>query len=294
MKVAVLGLGTMGTPIAHVLTRGGVQTVGYDVDDGARRRFADGGGSAAPTAQHAVDGADVVVTMLPEGRHVREALFGPSGVAASLPSGTLVIEMSTIDPPTSDEIRAGLADLGIAMVDAPVGRTSDHAWRGELVVMAGGEPDDIRRAQPLFDLMGESTVDCGGPGMGIRMKIVNNHMSTALNALSAEALALAEASGLDVDLTLEVLAGTPAGKGHFATTYPAKVLAGDLTPAFMLRLARKDLAIGTAFAARLGTDASLGVAALTRYDAALAHGRGDEDWTALYAEARRRLATGDA
>jgi 4-hydroxybutyrate dehydrogenase/sulfolactaldehyde 3-reductase len=286
MNVACIGLGTMGAPMARILARGGHAVVGYDVDAVARRRFVAGGGAVAETAADAVAAADVVLTMLPEGRHVRDALLGPGGVARHLRSNALVLEMSTIDPRESDAIRADLASLGIAMVDAPVGRTSEHAIRGELLVMAGGTPADLERVRPLLELVGERTIDCGGPGTGIRMKIVNNFMSIALNALSAEALTLAESSGLDLGRTLEVLGGTPAGQGHFTTTYPAKVLAGDLSPAFQLRLARKDLAIGVAFAATVGLDSRLGAAALTWYDEAMGHGRGGEDWTAILAEAR--------
>lgn len=160
--------------------------------------------------------------------------------------------------------------------------------------MAGGESAHLERLQPLFDCVGESTIDCGGPGLGIRMKIVNNFMSTALNALSAEALTLAEASGLDVGLTIEVLSGTPAGQGHFRTTYPSKALAGDLEPSFMLKLADKDLSLAIDLAARLGADSRLGPAALETYREAIAQQRGEQDWTALYPFTRRKAGLDDA
>ena len=282
MIVGFVGLGTMGSPMSRVLLQGGHRVVGFDLDPDARERHRAHGGEVARSAAEAARQADIVVTMLPEGRHVHEALFGADGVAEGFPSGGLVVEMSTIDPTESDALRAGLRDHGIAMVDAPVGRTSRHAREGALLLMAGGEPDDLARAKPLFDLLGERTIDCGGPGRGIRMKIVNNFMSTALNALSAEALTLAEASGLDVDRTLEVLAATPAGQGHFGTTYAAKALAGDLTPDFMLKLAHKDLVIAVDLAERIGADSRLGPAALAWYREAMGEGHGDEDWTALY------------
>jgi len=286
VNVAFLGLGTMGAPMARVLARGGHAVTGYDIDDDARRRFVAGGGVTAGTAADAVSATNLVLTMLPEGRHVREALLGPDGVGRHLRRDALVLEMSTIDPRESDAIRSDLASIGVSMVDAPVGRTSEHAARGELLVMAGGTPADLARVAPLLELVGDRTIDCGGPGTGVRMKIVNNFMSIALNALSAEALTLAEASGLDLERTLEVLTGTPAGQGHFTTTYPGKVLAGDLSPAFQLRLARKDLAIGVAFAATVGLNSRVGPAALGWYDEAMRAGRGGEDWTAIFAEAR--------
>lgn len=282
MRIAFFGLGTMGLPMATRLVGAGHEVVGFDLDAAASERFGAAGGAMADTAADAASRSDVAVTMLPEADHVRACLFGPDGVAAGLPDGAIVVEMSTIHPLASDAIRTDLAERGFAMVDAPVGRTSKHARIGRLLVMAGGAPEHLARVTPVFEAVGESTIDCGGPGCGIRMKIVNNFMSAALNALSAEALTLAEASGLDVGRTLEVLAGTPAGRGHFTTTYPEKAFAGDRTPDFMLRLARKDLAIANEFAEALGAPSALGPAALARYDAAQAAGHAAEDWTALY------------
>lgn len=278
----------MGLPMAQQLLRAGHRVVGVDLDAGARERHRAQGGEVAGSPAEAAERSDVVITMLPQHDHVREALFGAGGAIEGLAAGDIVVEMSTIHPLESDRIRADLAARGVAMVDAPVGRTSRHAREGRLLVMAGGHETDLDRVRPLLGVIGERTVDCGGPGLGIRMKLVNNFMSAALNALSAEALTLAASCGLDIDLTLEVLAGTPAGQGHFSTTYPAKALAGDLEPDFMLKLARKDLALAVDLAAKLGADSRMGPAALEAYRAAIDEGRGEQDWTALYAAAREK------
>ena len=161
-----------------------------------------------------------------------------------------------------------------------------HAELGQSLVMVGGEADDIERARPLLECLGDTIIDCGGPGMGARMKIINNFMSISLNALTAEALTLAEAIGLDVDLAIDVMSGTPAGQGHMTTTYPAKVLQGDLSPAFMLGLAHKDLGLALDLAAKMHVPLPLGAAARETYNIAWAHGRDREDWTALYAMIR--------
>ncbi len=287
MNVAFLGLGTMGSPMARRLIEADHRVTGFDVDHEALARHRAHGGEAAGSAAEAARTAEVVITMLPEARHVRAALLGSGGASDGLEPGALVVDMSTVHPLDSDAIRTDLAARGVAMVDAPVGRTSKHARAGTLLVLAGAEPRDLERVRPLFDRLGEATIDCGGPGRGIRMKIVNNFMSTALNALSAEALALAEAAGLDVGLTIEVLSGTPAGQGHFRTTYPNKALAGDLAPDFMLKLAQKDLALAIDLATRLGAQSRLGPAALERYAEAVARERGEEDWTALYPAVRQ-------
>jgi len=168
------------------------------------------------------------------------------------------------------------------MIDAPVGRTSLHAQQGKLLIMAGGEAVDIARAQPIFDLLGDTTVDCGGPGMGTRMKIINNFMSIVNNVVTAEALTLAESLGLDVDLAIDVMSGTAAGQGHMSTTYPAKALQGDLTPAFMLDLAHKDLGLALDVAASQQVPVALAAVAREVYTMARRQGRGQEDWTAIY------------
>lgn len=293
MNVAWIGLGTMGLPMARCVLQAGHAVCGFDLDDDATARHASQGGTVAASAAEAATTADLVVTMLPEGRHVHAAIFGPDGVAEGMRAGALVVEMSTIHPHDTDAVRARLADLGARMVDAPVGRTSKHARTGELLVMAGGTPEDLATARPIFDAVGDTTVDCGGPGMGSRMKIVNNFLSAASNALTAEALVLAEASGLDVGTVVNVLTGTAAGRGHLTTTYPGKALAGDVTADFMLRLAHKDLALGVAFGEALGTDVRVASAALRTYDVAMDAGRGADDWTALYAFARERVGSSD-
>lgn len=278
----MIGLGTMGLPMASVLLANGHRVTGFDVVPAACERHRANGGAIAPSAADAARGADAVVTMLPQAHHVRAALFGPEGIAESLAEGALVVEMSTIHPLETDAIRAQLASRGVGMVDAPVGRTSKHAREGKLLVMAGGVAEDLERARPIFDAVGEETIDCGGPGCGIRMKIVNNFMSIALNALTAEALTLAEASGLDVARAIQVLAATPAGQGHLLTTYPRKALAGDLEADFALELAHKDLLLAIDFAGKLGAASRMGPAAETRYREAMQKGRAEQDWTALY------------
>jgi 4-hydroxybutyrate dehydrogenase/sulfolactaldehyde 3-reductase len=225
--------------------------------------------------------------MVPNAEHVKAVLLEPGGAIDGLSLTTLVIDMSTIHPAEIDRVRDGLATRGVSMVDAPVGRTSLHAITGNLLIMAGGTKADIARAQPAFDCMGDHTIDCGGPGTGIRMKIINNFMSIANNVLTAEALTLAESIGVDITLAREVMSGTVAGQGHMNTTYPAKVLKGDLDPAFMLDLAFKDIGLALDVAGDADVPVPLGEAARAQYALARSEGRGRQDWTAIYAMVRQ-------
>jgi 4-hydroxybutyrate dehydrogenase/sulfolactaldehyde 3-reductase len=285
-NVAFVGLGMMGLPMAHNILKGGHSVTGFDLSSDAMKHHEANGGSVTSTAAKAVEDAEFIITMVPKGEHVISALFGPDGIVEGMSSNSMIIDMSTIHPLDTDSIRKELSSKGISMLDAPVGRTSDHAKLGKLLVMVGGEKDDIERARPVLECMGDTIVDCGGPGMGARMKIINNYMSISLNALTAEALALAESTGLEIPLAIEVMSGTLAGQGHMSNSYPAKVLKGDLSPAFMLDLAHKDLGLALDLANDLRVPMPLGAAAREVYSVARGHDRGAQDWTALYETVR--------
>jgi 4-hydroxybutyrate dehydrogenase/sulfolactaldehyde 3-reductase len=187
-----------------------------------------------------------------------------------------------------------MAEKGHAMMDAPVGRTSDNAKDGTLLILAGGTSEQVERARPILMCMGSELVEAGGPGMGIRVKLINNYMSIALNALSAEAAVLCESLGLDLNVAINVMSGTAAGKGHFTTTWPGKVLKGDLSPAFMVDLALKDLRIAVDVARQTGVPLGMGEVAETYYRSASHDGRGRQDWSALLSQVRRLAGRPDS
>ncbi len=284
--IGFIGLGQMGMPMALNLLKGGHSLKVFDINEAAVRQLVTQGATAATSPADAAVDAEFVVTMLPNGTLVKNVLFGEDGVVSTLDKDALVIDMSTIHPLETDALIQTMSDQGFAMMEAPVGRTSEHAVRGELLIMAGGTKAQIERAQPLFDCMGSETIDAGGAGKGIRVKIINNYMSIALNALSAEAATLAEAIGLDWDTAMQVMSGTPAGKGHFTTTWPGKVLAGDLSPVFMIDLAHKDLGIALDLANQVHVPMPCGAASRELYSAARAAGRGRQDWTAVLEQLR--------
>lgn len=287
--IGFIGVGTMGAPMARNLLRGGFQLRVYDVSASAVEAMKPSGATPAASPADAAQGADAVITMLPNSEHVESALFGKDGAAAAMRRGMLYIDMSTIAPATTDRIARRMAEQGVDMVDAPVGRQSQHAIEGKLLIMAGGTDAAIARARPVLEKMGDTIIHCGPVGCGARMKVVNNYMSITLNATTAEALTLAEASGLDPELARKVMLGTAAGQGHMGSTYPAKVLKGDLTPGFMIDLANKDLGLALDLARSLGVSVATGEQAREAYTTAQKKGRGREDWTAIYAMAREAI-----
>ncbi|WP_312983334.1 sulfolactaldehyde 3-reductase [Atlantibacter sp.] len=284
--IGFIGLGQMGAPMASNLLRQGHQLRVFDVNPDAVQTLVAKGAQSSITPAQAAEGAEFVITMLPNGDLVRAVLFGERGVCEGLAQDTLVIDMSTIHPLQTDRLISDMAGRGFSMMDVPVGRTSDHAVAGTLLLLAGGTAQQVERARPVLMAMGNELINAGGPGMGIRVKLINNYMSIALNALSAEAAVLCEALGLSFDIALQVMSGTPAGKGHFTTSWPNKVLKGDLSPAFMIDLAHKDLGIALDVANKLHVPMPLGAASREVYNQARAAGRGREDWTAILEQVR--------
>lgn len=284
--IGFIGLGQMGSPMAINLLKGGHSLKVFDINKYAIQSLVEHGAVAASSPSDAANDVEFVITMLPNGHLVRDVLFGDNAITSSMSKNALFIDMSTIHPIEVDKLFEDMNEAGFEMMEAPVGRTSDHAIRGELLILAGGTSEQIKRAQPLFDCMGSETVDAGGPGKGIRVKIINNYMSIALNALSAEAATLAEAIGLEFSTALKVMSGTPAGNGHFTTTWPGKVLSGNLEPTFMVDLAHKDLSIALDLANQVNVPVPCGAASRELYSLARAAGRGRQDWTAILEQLR--------
>lgn len=281
MKVGFVGLGTMGLAMAANVVRGGHRVQGFDRDMSAVAAHVTNGGCAAGTVAEACAGCDIVITMLPDGRTVRKSLFDDAALQGLSP-GALVIDMTTSHPMDTDSLRADVVAKGFRFIDAPVGRTPAEAITGDLLILAGGEAPDIERARPVFECIGETVIDCGGPGKGARMKIINNTMTTVLNVLTAEAVALAEAVGLDRALTVETLRGTAAGRGLMHSNFYKKAFQGDFSPAFMVDLARKDLGIALDLAEKARLPLAVARGADTVYARAQEESLGKMDWTVVY------------
>ena len=280
--VAFIGLGIMGEPMARNLLKGGHIVRAFDVRTSAMEAISSKGAVLATSPGNAAVDAEFIFTMLPSGKEVNQAVFGENGFAQSMTENSLFIDTSTILPADTDEISAKLAAKGLKMMDAPVGRLAQNAIEGTLLFMVGGLESDLENVRPLLNLLGDEIVHCGAVGMGARMKIVNNYQSTALNILTAETLTLAKASGLDVNLAVEVMRETTAGRGHMNATYPNQVLSGNIEPGFMIDLAHKDLGLALETTAALRAPAFLGAAARQAYSIAQSNGQGRKDWTSVY------------
>ena len=278
-KIGFIGLGQMGAAMGRNLAKAGHQLRVYDINPEAVQSLVAEGADAATNPAEAARDAEFVFTMLQVGPIVEEVVFSNDGIAAGISRDALYIDMSTILPEETRRIGERLAERGIRMIDAPVGRTSAHAAAGTSTFMVGGEDADIARARPLLEVMGESVTPCGPLGSGAMVKLVNNYISAVINLATAEGLALAEAAGISNEIVADVISQTPAGRGHIGTTWPDKALKDDPAPAFMLDLAYKDMGLALQTAARLNVPLTTGSAGRQIYAIARAQGRGREDWT---------------
>ena len=242
-KIGFIGLGRMGRPMAINLVKKGFAVNTYDIHPAGVDAAVTAGATRAASIRQAVEGADIIVTMLPSSVEVEAVCTGVDGVFALAKKGALLMDMSTIDPLATDRLNLAAQRHGLTMADAPVGRLAEHADRGESLFMVGASEADFARIKPLMEAMGTAIYHCGPVGTGGRTKLVNNYVAITLTQVNGEALALSQRFGLDLVKTMEVLLGTSANNGQLRMNFPSKVLAGDTTPGFTIDLAHKDISL---------------------------------------------------
>ena len=279
--IGFIGLGRMGRPMASNLQKKGFELVVYDIDPVGIRQLGELGAAEAASVADVARQCDIVFTMLPGSPEVEGAVLGKEGLIANGRAGLLIVDMSTVDPRTTDRIAQAARDAGMSVVDAPVGRLASHADRGESLFMVGGSADDFARVQPMLQAMGTTIHHCGDVGAGMRTKLVNNYLAVVSCQLNAEALALSQRFGLDLHKTLEVIHGTTATNGQLKIAWPAKVLAGDIEPGFTIDLAHKDLTLILTAANDQGVPMPVAAAAREAYSMARAAKWGRKDFSAM-------------
>ena len=272
-RIGLIGLGSMGRGMGRNLIAKGFALTVYDVNPDAAESLP--GASVAHSPRLAAERAEIIITVLPAGPEVREAILGPDGVAAGARPGTIVVDCSTIDPATSRAIGAALAERGLRFVDAAMGRSSPEADAGTLLFMVGATPDDFAAVEPALRAMGSDIFHVGPPGDGITLKLIHNLLSLTMLAASAEAMVLAGKAGLDLRRTLAVLQASTTGHGHLRGMIPNQVLTGDYTPGFRVALGQKDLRLGRELAASLNVPLQTLAISGEVFTAAVAQGRGD-------------------
>jgi 3-hydroxyisobutyrate dehydrogenase len=280
-RVAFLGLGIMGEPMAANLVKTGFEVIVWNRTETKARGFAGTyGAHPAPSPAAAAELADVTITMVPDGPQVEEVLFGPNGAANGMRRGTLAIDMSTIAPAASVSIGERLAADGIGFLDAPVTGSRPRAEDGTLTIMAGGSEADFERGKPVLEAMGKLVVHVGRQGHGSIVKLLNN-ATAAVNALQlAEVLVAAKAAGVDTDRLRQVM-GAGSGGSAMLDLKAGPMVEHDFTALFKLEHMLKDVRHCLAEAERLGADMQLGELTERAYARADRKGLGEQDFAAV-------------
>ena len=284
-RIGIIGLGNMGGPMAANLMRAGHHVTGFDLSDTARRALVAAGGAGAEGIAAAVEGADVVLTMLPAGQHVRTVLAEPGGVFDTASPGTLLIDSSTIDVATARDMATAAEARGFALLDAPVSGGTTGATAGTLTFMVGGTDAAFTRAEPYLRVMGRTIVHAGGAGAGQAAKVCNNLMLGISMLGVSEAFALAETLGLPAQALFDI-SSTASGQCWALTSYcpvpgpvPTSPANRDYAPGFAVALMLKDLSLAADAVAATGATSVLGGPARDAYVRLAAAGLGHKDFS---------------
>ncbi len=291
MKIGFLGLGNMGGPMAANLVRAGHAVQAFDLSAAALDAARKAGATVSQTASAAVANADIVLTMLPAGRHVLSVM---SDVLPHAARGTLFIDCSTIDIASARDVHAQAMASGMEQVDAPVSGGVGGAWAGTLTFMVGGTQAAFERARPVLEAMGKRIVHCGDAGAGQTAKICNNMILGISMIAVSEAFVLGEKLGLSHQALFDV-ASTSSGQCWSLTTYcpvpgpvPASPANRDYQAGFAAALMLKDLRLARDAAQAAGADTALGRHAAEIYERFEADGQAGLDFSAIIEAIRTR------
>lgn len=288
-RIAFIGLGTMGAPMAGHLVAAGHELVGHDVDATRAEAL---GLVAADSPAGAVDGAELAITSLPSPEAVREVWLGESGLATGARPGTLLVDASTGPPALARELAATLEPLRLAVLDAPVSGGPHGARDGTLTVMVGGREEPFERARPVLEAFGRHVVHVGPHGAGQTAKLCNNLVAGVTMTAVAEACAIAEREGLDPATLFGLMAASTGDSRVLRTRFPltgadaAHPASRDWQPLFALDLLAKDLELALELAAAAGVEPRVAETALAEYRAAQAAGHGALDYSAVFLSKR--------
>lgn len=287
MKIAFIGLGNMGGPMALNLLKAGHTLLAFDLSADACKKFAADGLPIAASAVATVADAEVVISMLPASAHVEGLYLGPEGLLEKIAPGTLVIDSSTIAAATSRKVADAAAKRGIAVIDAPVSGGTGGAIAGTLTFMVGGNEADLARARPVLEKMGANIFHAGDAGAGQTAKICNNMLLGILMIGTSEALALGVANGLDPKVLSEIMRRSSGGNwalekynpmpGVMETSPASKGYTGGFGTDLML----KDLGLAQENAIAVRAATPLGGLARNLYAAHSLAGHGALDFSSV-------------
>ncbi|MFN8516903.1 MAG: 3-hydroxyisobutyrate dehydrogenase [Chloroflexia bacterium] len=285
--IGFIGVGTMGRPMALNLLKAGHRLTVYDVRAEAAEALVAHGAVAVGTAREAAAAGDVVISMLPASAHVMAAMFGADGIIAGLRPGTLVADMSTIDPGTARRVAEAIEAAGSRMIDAPVSGGDKGAIAGTLTIMVGGDPGVLGELRDILGVMGTNVIHCGASGMGQTVKLCNNLILGIGMVALAEGFALGTSAGVDPQLLYDVLTKSTSRSWVMETRPPVAGLVpgnpvnDDYAPGFMTDLMHKDMGLALTAGNELHVPLTLTALAHQLYGMTSAKGLGRKDFSSV-------------
>ena len=286
-RIGFIGLGNMGLPMAQNLIKAGHQVEGVDINPAAIEKLKAAGGAAVEFAKVAAARADVVITMLPAGKHVREVYLGPNGIIENANPGTLLIDCSTIDVETARAVAAAAEAKGLLMLDAPVSGGVGGATAATLTFMVGGSVQAFTRAETILQKMGKTIVHAGGAGNGQAAKICNNMILGVSMIAVSEAFVLAEKLGLDHQKLFDI-SSKSSGQCWSMTTYcpvpgpvPTSPANRDYQAGFTAAMMLKDLKLAQDASKASGANTELGADAARIYSQYVESGEAGRDFSGI-------------
>jgi 2-hydroxy-3-oxopropionate reductase len=285
-RIGFIGLGIMGKPMARNLIASGFPVTVHSRSPGPVDELVDAGAARASDPAEVAAASDITITMLPDTDDVQQVLTGAGGVARGVPPGSLVIDMSSIDPGPTRSMALAFAAEGVSMLDAPVSGGEKGAIDGTLSIMVGGEAEAFARATPVFEALGANIVHVGESGAGQVCKACNQLVVAATIEAVAEALLLAERSGVDAAKVREALLGGFAGS-KILEVHGQRMLDRTFDPGFRIRLHRKDARIVEEAASGSATPIPSFTVVTDQLQKAVDAGDGERDHSGLFAQLER-------
>ncbi len=287
VRIGFIGLGNMGLPMALNLIKAGHDVTGFDLFPQGVEKLKAAGGKAAKDANAIAAESEVVITMLPAGKDVREVYLGPNGLIAHAKPGTLFIDSSTIDVDSARVVAAETVAAKMLMLDAPVSGGVGGAQAGTLTFMVGGPDTAFQKAEPLLNAMGKTVVHAGSAGAGQAAKICNNMILGVSMIAVGEAFVLAEKLGLDKQKLFDI-ASKSSGQCWSLTTYcpvpgpvPTSPATRDYQAGFTAAMMLKDLRLAQDAARASGATTPLGADAASIYGLYVGQGEGARDFSGV-------------
>jgi 2-hydroxy-3-oxopropionate reductase len=286
VRVGFIGLGIMGRPMSQNLLKAGYDLTVYNRSKGPAEQLASLGARVAESPREAVEGAEVVITMVTDTPDVEEVILGRNGVIEGARKGLTVIDMSTVSPKATRRIAEELAKAGIDMLDAPVSGGDKGAREGTLTIMVGGPTEAFERCLPILQTMGKKVVHMGGHGAGQLTKLANQILVACNMMAVCECLVYAKKAGLDQKRVIDSLSAGAASSWSLVNLGP-KAIDGDFAPGFKVKLLQKDLKLVLASAHELKLALPNTSLVHQLYNSLESAGRGEEGTQALFSVLER-------